>query len=228
MNPCFRNRLLAFLLSSVLAALTTLPLSAALAGTLAPQRLRCEYLIDPLGIDNAEPRLSWELRAVDPEARGLRQSAYQVQVASSAELLARGKPDLCDSGNVESDETIGIVYAGKKLASGDVCHWRVRVWDQEGEVSGWSEPARWSVGLLSEDDWTAQWITAPDFLPDSPKHVGFMSEPTKDPNAAKWVQIDLGEEKRIDGGRLRSACGRRGVHPPGGVGASPTTPTYTR
>jgi alpha-L-rhamnosidase len=216
MKPIDQNRMLTFLVSSVVATLVLLPLSPTFASTVAPQRLRCEYLIDPLGIDTAGPRLSWELRAVDPESRGLRQSAYQVQVASSAKLLARGRPDLWDGGKVKSDETVGIVYAGKKLASGDDCHWRVRVWDQEDEPSAWSQAAIWSVGLLSDDAWTAKWITAPEFLPDSPKHVGFMSEPTKDADAAKWVQIDLGEEKRIDGVRLHPACGRRGVHPPGG------------
>ena len=195
---------------------TILAATPASEGALAPEQLRCEYLVDPLGIDTVEPRLSWELQAVDAEARGLSQSAYQVQVASSADLLAHGKPDLWDSGKVESDETVGIAYAGKELASGDLCHWCVRVWDQDDDPSVWSQPAIWSVGLLSDDDWSAKWITAPEFLPDSSKHVGFTSRPTSDPNAAKWVQIDLGEEKRIDGVRLHPACGRRGMHPPGG------------
>ena len=197
-----------------LAVITGITPASDAASTL--DHLRCEHLVDPLGIDTTQPRLSWELRAVDAEARGLSQSAYQVQVASSVGLLAAGKPNLWDSGKVESDETVGIVYAGKRLASRDHCHWRVRVWDQNGEPSAWSEPSLWSVGLLTDDDWTAKWITAPEFLPDSPKHVGFMSQPTSDPHAVKWVQIDLGEEKRIDGVRLHPACGRRGVHPPGG------------
>jgi alpha-L-rhamnosidase len=201
-----------FVLIGLVTITATTPASE---GALTPEHLRCEYLVDPLGIDTAQPRLSWELRAVDAVARGLSQSAYQIQVASSPELLAGSKPDLWDSDRVNSDETVGIAYAGAKLASGDICHWRVRVRDQDGEVSAWNEPAVWSVGLLNDDDWTAKWITAPEFLPDSPKHVGFMSQPTSDPNAAKWVQIDLGEEKRIDGVRLHPACGGRGVHPPG-------------
>ena len=204
------------MLFALIGLATIFAASPAPEGTLTPEHLRCEYLVDPLGIDTTQPRLSWELRAIDANSRGLRQNAYQIQVASSSELLAGSKPDLWDSGKVESDETVGIVYAGKELASRDRCHWRVRMWDQGGEASAWSEPAVWGVGLLSDDDWTAQWITAPEFLPDSPKHVGFMSQPTSDPNAAKWVQIDLGEEKRIDGVRLHPACGRRGVHPPGG------------
>src|SRR6056297_1865797 len=99
-----------------LAALILIPWSA-FAGGLTPERLRCEYLDNPLGIDFIEPRLSWELRATDENARRLRQRAYHVQVASSPELFAEGKSDLWDSGKVMSDETIGIAYAGEKLSS---------------------------------------------------------------------------------------------------------------
>ncbi|MFZ5829952.1 MAG: family 78 glycoside hydrolase catalytic domain, partial [Planctomycetota bacterium] len=144
----------------IVAALVLIPWSA-FAGGLAPERLRCEYLEDPLGIDVTEPRLSWELRATNEDARGLRQIAYQVQVASSPEVLAAGDADLWESGKVISDETIGIIYAGEKLASRDRCHWRVRVWDQDGEPSAWSEPAMWTMGLLDPEAWQAQWIADP-------------------------------------------------------------------
>ena len=52
--------------------------------------LRCEYLDNPLGIDAAKPRLSWviEERGQRSEVRGQKQSAYQVLVASTPELLA--------------------------------------------------------------------------------------------------------------------------------------------
>jgi alpha-L-rhamnosidase len=145
----------------IVAVLVLIPWSA-FAGGLTPERLRCEYLDNPLGIDFTEPRLGWELRATDEGARGLQQSAYQVQAASSPELLAEGKPDLWDSGQVLSDETIGIVYAGEKMASRDRCHWRVRVWDQDGEPSAWSEPALWTMGLLEASDWQAKWIGDPN------------------------------------------------------------------
>jgi alpha-L-rhamnosidase len=121
-------------------------------GALTPERLRCEYLVGPLGIDVTQPRLSWELRATDENARGLRQSAYQVQVASSPEVLVAGDADLWDSGKVMSDETIGIVYTGEALTSRDRCHWRVRVWDQDGKPSAWSQPALWTMGLLDSSD----------------------------------------------------------------------------
>ena len=187
----------------VFAGLMLLPLSSTLANALTPQRLRCEYLENPLGIDVVEPRLSWELRATDENAHGLRQNAYQVQVASSADLLASDKPDLWDSGKVESDETVGIVYGGKRLASRDRCHWRVRVWDQDGEPSAWSEPALWTMGLLEPEAWQAKWIGDPvPAPPDSPPHRGYRSEPEDKGEEPKWVAVDLGQETPMDGVRL--------------------------
>jgi len=79
-------------------------------------------------------------------------------VAGSEAALKTDTGDLWDSGKVMSDETIGAVYAGKPLPSGQPCFWKVKVWDAHGKESAWSEPALWSVGLLQPTDWQAQWI----------------------------------------------------------------------
>lgn len=128
-----------------------------------PVKLLCEYLENPLGIDETLPRLSWQLAAVDPKARDLSQSAYQIQVASSEEHLAR--PDLWDSGRVASGESVHIVYGGYTLTSRLRCHWRVRVWDQAGVESEWSRPALWTMGLLEADDWSGSWIGLDEAAP---------------------------------------------------------------
>jgi alpha-L-rhamnosidase len=119
-------------------------------------RLRCEYLVDPLGLDEVSPRLSWTLESA---RRGARQTAYRVRVASSPAKLARRKGDLWDSGRVESDRTAHVVYAGLPLRSRDCCCWRVEVWDETGARAR-SAPALWSMGLLAADDWSARWIAA--------------------------------------------------------------------
>ena len=118
--------------------------------------LRCEYLSEPLGLDVVEPRLSWRLEAVHPQARGQSQTAWQVAVASSPELLA--KPDLWDSGMVEGSESVNIVYAGKPLACGQECFWKARVKDERGALSQWSPPGHWTLGPLTDADWQAKWI----------------------------------------------------------------------
>jgi alpha-L-rhamnosidase len=118
--------------------------------------LRCEYLVNPLGIDERQPRLSW---SIESERRGARQIAYRVRVASTPEKLAAGKADFWDSGRIESNQTTHVAYAGKPLRSRDVCHWSVEVWDEKG-VSAMSEPSLWIMGLLDKKDWSAKWIAA--------------------------------------------------------------------
>ena len=117
--------------------------------------LRCEYHNNPLGIDITEPRLSWVSQS---EKRGWKQSAYQILVASSQKALDADRGDLWDSGKVEAQQSIQIPYAGKPLLSHAQCFWKVKVWDQNGAASPWSQTATWSMGLLNEADWQAQWI----------------------------------------------------------------------
>ena len=123
--------------------------------SLRAAQLRCEYADSPLGIDQPQPRLFWQLES---GARGQRQTAYQVLAASSAELLASAQGDLWDSGRVASDESVHIRYQGKTLASSERVFWQVRVWDQADRASAWSAPASWTMGLLKTNDWQAAWI----------------------------------------------------------------------
>ncbi|HWQ90581.1 MAG TPA: family 78 glycoside hydrolase catalytic domain, partial [Clostridia bacterium] len=138
--------------------------SLAVAG-LSPARLRCEYLEQPLAIDTAQPRLNW---VVESAERGQRQTACRILVASSAALLEKHRGDLWDSGKMETDQTVHVVYAGKPLRSGQDCYWKVQVWDKDGQPSAWSPVARWAMGLLQPSDWQAQWIS---FRDTSPLHT---------------------------------------------------------
>ncbi|MFN3408778.1 MAG: family 78 glycoside hydrolase catalytic domain [Limisphaerales bacterium] len=123
---------------------------------LAVVQLRCEYLVNPLGLDEPAPRLSWRLES---DRRGARQTAYRIRVARSHEALAAGAADRWDSGRVAGDQTTQIVYAGAPLSSRDQCHWCVEAWDETGQ-SAVSPPAFWTMGLLTPSDWSARWIAA--------------------------------------------------------------------
>ncbi len=143
---------------------------------LVPLQLRCEYLVDPLGLQETAPRLSW---IVESGERGQRQTAYRVLVAGSPQLLARDKGDLWDSSLPGSDETVAVVYAGKPLASHQRCYWKVKVWDKDGRESPWSAPAMWSMGLLKPSDWQAEWIGY-----DKPRQKALEAAPL---SGAKWI-----------------------------------------
>jgi len=135
-----------------------------MAADLKPVALTCEYRVDPLGIDESSPRLTWQLES---NRRAQSQLAYQILVASSAERLEEDRGDLWDSGKVVGDANVNVAYAGAQLASRQFCHWKVRVWDRDGSVSPWSNPAFWTMGLLQEADWKAGYISIRD---DSPIH----------------------------------------------------------
>lgn len=128
--------------------------------TVRVKELRCEYLVNPLGIDVTRPRLSWRIEAIDSAARDIGQSAFQVLVASSETILEADRGDVSDTGRVESNQSTQIVYQGKPLGSNALCFWKVRVWDQDGRASAWSVAAKWTMGLLAPEDWKARWIGA--------------------------------------------------------------------
>ncbi|HTY89497.1 MAG TPA: family 78 glycoside hydrolase catalytic domain [Candidatus Acidoferrum sp.] len=117
--------------------------------------LRCEGLDNPMGIDALRPRLSWVLIS---DERGQRQTAYQILVAGNPDKLEAGQGDLWDSGRVYTDQSIQVGYAGRVLPSNAQCFWKVRVWDKDGNVSDWSKPAMWTMGILQPADWHAKWI----------------------------------------------------------------------
>ncbi|NQV35011.1 MAG: alpha-L-rhamnosidase N-terminal domain-containing protein, partial [Phycisphaeraceae bacterium] len=127
-----------------------------------PIDLTCEYLTDPVGIGTVQPRLGWQLM---PGTLGHRQTAYRLIVASQETRLSRNTGDLWDTGKVNSAETSQIVYAGAPLKAGQICFWKVQMWDETGQSSGWSRPAQWSVGLLEANDWQAEFISFRDTSP---------------------------------------------------------------
>lgn len=116
--------------------------------------LRCELISNPKGIDIQVPRLSWELES---KKKSVLQKKYRILVASSLKKLQANEGDLWDSKHVTSDESVFIPYKGKQLESRNECYWKVCVTTNKGK-SEWSEPARWTMGLLSSKDWNAQWI----------------------------------------------------------------------
>jgi alpha-L-rhamnosidase len=126
--------------------------------SIAPSKLTCEYLADPIVVDVLQPRLAW-INTATGNTRGHRQTAWQIVVATSKDKL--NNPDLWDSGKIPSEQNNRIVYGGKPLTSRMECWWKVSVWDENGKQSAWSDPARWRMGFLQPGDWKAKWIGAP-------------------------------------------------------------------
>ncbi len=140
--------------------------------TLIPTHLRCEYLIDPLAIDELQPRLSWMVQNADPAARSKRQTAYQIIVSQDDGTLA------WDSQQVLSGETLHIRYGGEPLQAGERYGWKVRVWDEDGLASAWSVPATWTMGI-----WGPGW-----------SHES--GDAARPPVIAEWIGMPLASQWR--------------------------------
>ncbi|MCB9013522.1 MAG: family 78 glycoside hydrolase catalytic domain, partial [Bacteroidales bacterium] len=119
-------------------------------------KLLTENLVNPKGIDIKQPRFSWQLKG---DQRGISQSAYEI-------ILSKENKNLWNSGKVMSDQSVQVLYSGPALVSGTKYKWKVRVWDNNGKATPWSEEAEFLTGYFSVDDWKAKWIV-PGYVEDS-------------------------------------------------------------
>lgn len=112
-----------------------------------PVRLRCAYLVNPIGVDALEPRLNWELESDCPDAREERQSAWQIAA------LRYGGSAVWHSGKMPSDQSAHIFFSGKPLVSRVRYAWKAKVWDTNGPASTWSDTATWTMGPRGPRYW---------------------------------------------------------------------------
>jgi len=122
------------------------------------KNLMCEHLVNPIGLDITQPRFSWQLVS---DERNLMQTAYEIRMSNTAGTIGKAK----SFGKVNSDQSVHVPYTGGPLQAGKKYYWQVRVWDNKGKVSPWSEIASFQIGLLQPSDWKASWIQA-DFNED--------------------------------------------------------------
>lgn len=122
-------------------------------------QLQCEYHKNPLGTDVVQPRLSWQINS---DENNVLQSAYEIRVAENRSNLNRASKQLWNSGKVNSDQSVNVVYTGPEIPPMQRVWWQVRIWDQEQKTTAWSEPAFWETGITNPSLWKAAWITLPN------------------------------------------------------------------
>jgi alpha-L-rhamnosidase len=114
--------------------------------------LSCEHKINPIGIDIKAPRMSWKLSG---SGRNIMQTAYRIRVATDKNFSS--KKTIWQTDKIKSDESVLQPYGGNPLQPANRYYWQVKVWDNNGNESDWSNAAYWETGLQPED-WKAQWI----------------------------------------------------------------------
>ncbi len=118
------------------------------------QKLRCEHLENPLGIDTPVPRLTWQL---SDDRAGAGQQAYRVMVDTDSLGLINGQARIWDSGMIPS-ENILTVYAGDPLKPFTRYYWKVQITDREGEIIT-SGISRFETGMMGMANWQGNWIS---------------------------------------------------------------------
>lgn len=116
-------------------------------------RMKAAHLIQPLGIDDRHPLLTWNCEG------GNTQTAYQI-------VAECGGKEVWNSGRVES-AAMQAVYEGPAASRARV-HWKIRLWDESNVTGEWSEPAWFEFALLEKNDFQARWIS-PEIEPIDPK-----------------------------------------------------------
>jgi alpha-L-rhamnosidase len=123
------------------------------AQDLSVKDLTCEHKADPVGIGAKQPRLSWKISG---PGNNIMQTAYSLRVATDSKFPASKM--VWESGKTASGESILLPYSGRELKSGQRYFWQVKIWDNKGKESKWSQTAFFEMGLLAQSDWKAKWI----------------------------------------------------------------------
>jgi len=199
----------------VIASIAVLQLfSACVGGSSVKHKvvnLKCEHMVNPLGLDTHNPRLNWQMVDV---SQGARQTAYQILVGKDKESVSRGKGDCWDSGKVDSDKML-VVYSGEVLEPFTKYYWTVRIWNEKDKQADAREIATFETGMMSADNWQANWIS------DS-KDI--------DLKPAPWFRKEFSIEKNVVSARAYIAsAGLHELYINGEkVGDARLTPAYTR
>lgn len=132
----------------------TLSMCSRIPDSVKVSDLQTEMKVEPLGINIDKPRFSWQLSSSQAD---LLQTGYRIQVAKSLKDLSDETDLVWDSGDVASEQSVLVPYGGMRLASQTPYYWRVKVKTNQGEGE-WSKPQMWSMAILDESEWKAQWI----------------------------------------------------------------------
>ena len=184
----------------LVAALCILLSTLGASGQVTLQHLTTENLVNPIGIDVATPRFSWQLVS---NQRNTSQTAWELKVLS-------GKNIVWNSGKVASSQSVQVAYAGKALQPATRYQWQVRVWDNNGSTTAWSTPASFETALMETGNWKAQWIS-PGFTEDAINRPPILFRKAfainkKIQSARAYITSHGMYEAQINGQRVSDAC----------------------
>ncbi|MBN2853715.1 MAG: family 78 glycoside hydrolase catalytic domain [Clostridia bacterium] len=114
------------------------------------KNLKCDYLVQPVGIDSDKPHFSW---TIEDESNLVEQIQYRIKVCYNSDIV-------WDSGYVESNREVAIEYNGDPLKSLKKYDFSVNLKLSDGREL--SEKSFFVTGLFNNKDKNASWITHPN------------------------------------------------------------------
>lgn len=128
------------------------------------ERLTCESVEEPIGIDARSPHFGWNFWA---RQRNQKQTAFELIVSDNLDDIKQKRGNLWNTGIVRSSQNIQLKYSGEPLQSFQRYYWRVRAFDKKGDPSPWSDIAQFETAILDSADWTALWVGDGGRVPES-------------------------------------------------------------
>jgi hypothetical protein len=130
-------------------------------------------------IARKKPFFGW---VVNSNQSNTLQTAFQILVASTAENIQNNLGDYWDSGKIESDQSVNVIYEGKELKANSVYFWKVKTWDNHGGESIYSTVSQFKTAAVLSDYATSRYpLQKQDVFPVTIKSI----------SAADWM-IDFG------------------------------------
>ena len=148
-----------------------------------PEQLKCEYLVNPLGIDTAYPRLKWK---INDQRKGAFQQAYKIIVGTDSTAVSVGNGELWNPEKEMSDAML-VSYEGRALKPFTTYYWTVQVWDMSNKRSVFSEVASFETGFMGMEHWKGSWIS--DSQDINLKPAGYFRKSFKAAKKIKTVRI---------------------------------------
>jgi alpha-L-rhamnosidase len=120
-----------------------------------PVNLQCEYLVNPIGIDAASPRLSWQLQDNRP---GAKQTGWRLSVGTDSIEVSKGIGRQWQYGQPNGSAQ-RVIYSGEALQPFTRYFWVVQVGDKDGHISALSPVASFETGMMDSRNWKGAWIS---------------------------------------------------------------------
>lgn len=118
-------------------------------------RLQCEHLTSPIGVDAAQPRLSWQMH---DDRENASQTAYQIWMDTDSIHVVKETHCRWNSGKVRSAQNL-VHYQGPAPEPFTRYFWKVKLWDKDGKPLPRCPVTWFETAMMQPANWQGSWIS---------------------------------------------------------------------